>query len=91
MENFIKIIDQPLVYRTKKQYENISRDLGFDSVHKQRKLLAQTIKNYIGSGGFLFAMCSATDSFDIALATQNTDAAHEVFDESPVDEDLQKN
>ena len=74
----------------KKQYETISRDLGFDSVHKQKKALAQIIKNYIGSGGFLFAMCSATDSFDIALATQNTDAAHEVFDESPIDVDLQK-
>ena len=74
----------------KKQYETISRDLGFDSVHKQKKALAQIIKNYIGSGGFLFAMCSATDSFDIALATQNTDAAHEVFDESPIDEDLEK-
>ena len=74
----------------KKQYETISRDLGFDSVHKQKKALAQIIKNYIGSGGFLFAMCSATDSFDIALATQNTDAAHEAFDESPIDEDLQK-
>ena len=72
------------------QYETISRDLGFDSVHKQKKALAQIIKNYIGSGGFLFAMCSATDSFDIALATQNTDAAHEFFDESPIDEDLQK-
>ncbi len=74
----------------KKQYETISRDLGFDSVHKQKKALAQIIKNYIGGGGFLFAMCSATDSFDIALATQNTDAAHEAFDGSPVDVDLEK-
>ena len=74
----------------KKQYETISRDLGFDSVHKQKKALAQIIKNYIGSGGFLFAMCSATDSFDIALATQNTDAAHEAFDGSPIDVDLEK-
>ena len=37
MENFIRIIDQPLVHR-KKQYETISRDLGFDSVHKKKKL-----------------------------------------------------
>ena len=74
----------------KKQYETISRDLGFDSVHKQKKALAQIIKNYIGSGGFLFAMCSATDSFDIALATQNTDAAHEAFDGSPIDVDIEK-
>ena len=74
----------------KKQYETISRDLGFNSVHKQKKALAQIIKNYIGGGGFLFAMCSATDSFDIALATQNTDAAHEAFDGSPIDVDLEK-
>ena len=74
----------------KKQYETISRDLGFDSVHKQKKALAQIIKNYIGGGGFLFAMCSATDSFDIALATQNTDVAHEAFDGSPIDVDLEK-
>ena len=74
----------------KKQYETITRDLGFDTVHKQKKALAQIIKNYIGGGGFLFAMCSATDSFDIALATQNTDAAHKVFDGSPIDVDLEK-
>ena len=74
----------------KKQYETISRDLGFHSVHKQKKALAQIIKNYIGGGGFLFAMCSATDSFDIALATQNTDAVHEAFDGSPIDVDLEK-
>ena len=74
----------------KKQYETISRDLGFDSVHKQKKALAQIIKNYIGGGGFLFAMCSATDSFDIALATQNTDAAHEAFDGSPIDVEFEK-
>ena len=74
----------------KKQYETITRDLGFDTVHKQKKALAQIIKNYIGGGGFLFAMCSATDSFDIALATQNTDAAHEAFDGSPIDADLEK-
>ena len=74
----------------KKQYETITRDLGFDTVHKQKKALAQIIKNYIGGGGFLFAMCSATDSFDIALATQNTDAAHEAFDGSPIDVDFEK-
>ena len=74
----------------KKQYETITRDLGFDTVHKQKKALAQIIKNYIGGGGFLFAMCSATDSFDIALATQNTDVAHEAFDGSPIDVDLEK-
>ena len=52
----------------KKQFEDVALKLGFNSVHKQKKALAQIIKNYVGNGGFLFAMCSATDSFDIALS-----------------------
>ena len=42
-----------------------------------------TIKNYIANGGFLFAMCSATDSYDIALAAQNTDIADYMYDGDP--------
>ena len=64
----------------KKQFEDVALKLGFNSVHKQKKALAQIIKNYVGNGGFLFAMCSATDSFDIALSVSNFDAAHSVFD-----------
>ena len=41
------------------------------------------------NGGFIFAMCSATDSFDIALATLNVDIASEVFDGTPVDNNYQ--
>ena len=57
---------------------------------EQKKALAQIIKDYVSSGGFLFAMCSATDSFDIALATYGTDAAHSVYDGTPVDNQLTK-
>ena len=66
----------------------MAKKLGFDSVHTQKKMLAQMIKNYVNNGGFLFAMCSATDSFDIALATQNIDVAHSVFDGTPIQKDL---
>ena len=68
----------------KKQFEDMAKQLGFSSVHNQKKALAQIIKNYVVNGGFLFAMCSATDSFDIALAAQNVDAAHSVFDGTPI-------
>ena len=68
-----------------KQFENMANRLGFNSVHTQKKALAQMIKDYVANGGFLFAMCSATDSFDIALATQNLDVAHSVFDGTPLD------
>lgn len=70
------------------QFEKMAKKLGFDSVHTQKKMLAQMIKNYVTNGGFLFAMCSATDSFDIALATQNIDVAHSVFDGTPIQKDL---
>ncbi len=68
----------------KKQFEDMAKQLGFSSVHNQKKALAQIIKDYVVNGGFLFAMCSATDSFDIALAAQNVDAAHSVFDGTPI-------
>ena len=68
----------------KKQFEDMAKQLGFSSVHNQKKALAQIIKNYVVNGGFLFAMCSSTDAFDIALAAQNIDAAHSVFDGTPI-------
>ena len=74
----------------KKQFESVATKLGFNTVHNQKKALAQMIKNYVANGGFLFAMCSATDSFDIALSVLNSDAAHSVFDGSPIDNEIQK-
>lgn len=68
-----------------KQFEEMANRLGFNSVHAQKKALAKMIKDYVANGGFLFAMCSATDSFDIALATQNADIAHSVFDGTSID------
>ena len=74
----------------KKQFEDMAKQLGFSSVHNQKKALAQIIKDYVVNGGFLFAMCSATDSFDIALAAQNVDAAHSVFDGTPIQKNANK-
>ena len=48
------------------------------------------IRDYIARGGFLFAMCSATDSYDIALAAQFTDIADRMFDGDPPDTDAQE-
>ena len=74
----------------KKQFEDMAKQLGFSSVHNQKKALAQIIKDYVVNGGFLFAMCSATDSFDIALAAQNVDVAHSVFDGTPIQKNANK-
>ena len=71
-----------------KQFEAMAQKLGFSSVHNQKKALAEIIKNYVANGGFLFAMCSSTDSFDIALSVMNVDAAHSVFDGSGINKNL---
>ncbi len=68
-----------------REFEAMARRLGFNTVHEEKKAVALAIKNYVGQGGFLFAMCSATDSYDIALSAQNVDIAHTVFDGTPPD------
>ena len=73
----------------KRNSENMARRLGFKSVHEEKKAVANTIKNYVGDGGFLFAMCSATDSYDIALSMAENDGAHAVFDGTPIDPKIQ--
>ena len=71
-------------------YENEAKKLGFKKVSKMEKAVVLTIKKFIGQGGFLFAMCSATDSYDIALAAQNTDIVDKMFDGDAPDPDAQK-
>ena len=58
---------------------------GFSSVHELKKSIAVKIKEFVSSGGFLFAMCSATDTFDIALAAVNVDIVDTPFDGTPVE------
>ncbi|MFA3783975.1 asparagine synthetase B [Melioribacteraceae bacterium 4301-Me] len=71
-------------------YENEAKKLGFKKVSEMEKAVVQAIKDYVGQGGFLFAMCSATDSFDIALAAMNVDICDRMYDGDPPDPDAQK-
>lgn len=64
----------------KKEAEKLAEELGFNKVSKQKLAVAQKIKDYVLGGGFMFAMCSATDSFDIALASQEIDICEPMFD-----------
>ncbi|OGV95896.1 MAG: asparagine synthetase B [Melioribacter sp. RIFOXYB12_FULL_38_5] len=66
-------------------YEKEAKKLGFKKVSDMEKAVAATMKNYVGQGGFLFAMCSATDSYDISLSTQNVDIADRMYDGDPPD------
>jgi len=71
-------------------YENEAKKNGFKKVSEAEKAVVRTIRDYIGKGGFLFAMCSATDSYDIALAATNVDICEKMYDGDPADPDAQK-
>ncbi len=74
----------------KKEYEKLAKKLGYKKVSKQKLAVAKKIKEYIYNGGFLFAMCSATDSYDIALASENTDICAQMFDGDAMDTEAQE-
>jgi len=71
-------------------YEKEAKKLGFKKVSEEKKAVARAIKDFVGSGGFMFAMCSATDSYDIALAAENTDICDVMFDGDPPDRNAQQ-
>jgi hypothetical protein len=72
------------------QLEQEARKRGFKKVAELKKAVAREIARYIGAGGFMFAMCSATDTFDIALAAENTDICDAIYDGDPPDPDFQQ-
>jgi hypothetical protein len=65
--------------------EVLARQLGFAKVSELKKAVARRIKEYVTRGGFLFAMCSATDSYDIALSAEGVDLVADAFDGDPPD------
>ncbi|HLV40687.1 MAG TPA: hypothetical protein VKY37_00280 [Brumimicrobium sp.] len=65
--------------------EASAKSLGFNKVSDMKLAVAEAIKNYVFVGGFLFTMCSGTDSFDIALAAHETDIVEHMFDGDGMD------
>lgn len=71
------------------QSEEEALSMGFNKVSLLKLAVVKEIKSYVVEGGFLFAMCSATDSFDIALAAEGVDICEKMFDGDPADPDAQ--
>ncbi|MDC6351974.1 asparagine synthetase B [Zeaxanthinibacter sp. PT1] len=80
----------PWYIEGKKQAENLANKLGYSKVSQEKLAVALKIRNYVIGGGFMFAMCSATDSFDIALASEGVDICEPMFDGDPSDPSYQK-
>jgi len=70
--------------------ENTAKKLGYNKVSKLKLAITKKISDFVAGGGFLFAMCSAPDSFDIALSAEDTDICAEMFDGDPMDPNAQQ-
>jgi hypothetical protein len=80
----------PWYIEGKREAEALAARLGYDKVSEEKSAVAQKIRNYVIGGGFMFAMCSATDSFDIALAAEGVDICEPMFDGDPSDPNYQQ-
>ncbi len=71
--------------------EELSRRLGFAKVSRMKLAVAHVIKEYIAAGGFVFSMCSACDTYEIALAAAETDICHDIYDGDAFDRQANNN
>jgi hypothetical protein len=70
--------------------EELSKALGFQKVSECKLAVVKRIKEFVVGGGFMFAMCSATDSYDIALAAEGVDICAQIYDGDPSDPNAQQ-
>ena len=73
----------PWYIEEKKKAELSAMNLGYSKVSEAKRDVALRIRDYVIGGGFMFAMCSATDSFDIALSAEGIDICEPMFDGDP--------
>lgn len=70
--------------------EGLAAGLGFSKVSEMKRQVASEIKNFVLGGGFLFTMCSGTDSYDISLSAADADICESMFDGDPADINAQE-
>ena len=75
----------PWYIEQKKESEQLAKKLGFEKVSEEKLAVSLKIRDFVIGGGFMFAMCSATDSFDIALAAEGVDICETMFDGDPTE------
>ena len=68
-----------------REAEEDAASMGFKKVSQLKLAVAQKIRDYTAGGGYLFTMCSGTDSYDIALAAEHVDICESMYDGDPAD------
>ncbi|MBS1488682.1 MAG: asparagine synthetase B [Bacteroidetes bacterium] len=82
--------NMPWYIEQQHEAEETAHRFGFQKVSQLKLAVVKKIKAFVAGGGFLFAMCSATDSFDIALAAEGTDICEYMYDGDPADPQAQE-
>jgi hypothetical protein len=70
--------------------EGLARKLGFSKVSQLKLAVSKKIRDFVAGGGYMFAMCSAPDSYDVALAAEGVDICDVMFDGDPMDPNAQQ-
>jgi hypothetical protein len=86
---FAQYQNMPWYIEQQREAEGIARKYGFYKVSQTKLAVAKRIKEFVGGGGFLFAMCSATDTYDIALSAEGVDICERMYDGDPADPNAQ--
>lgn len=79
----------PWYIEQKQDAEKLAAKLGYSKVSQEKLDVAKKIRDFVVGGGFMFAMCSATDSFDIALSAEGVDICEPMFDGDPSEANYQ--
>jgi hypothetical protein len=75
----------PWLQEMMEQNRTMAAQLGFPHVPALKRAVANRIEGFVSNGGFLFAMCTATETLDLALASEGVDIAAAFADGTPMD------
>lgn len=81
--------NQPWYQQQQREFEESALKHGFEKVSQLKLAVVHKIRDFANSGGFLFAMCSATDTYDIALAAEGVDICAQMYDGDAADPNAQ--
>jgi hypothetical protein len=74
----------------KQESEGLAKRYRYDKVSQMKLGVSLKIKEFVAGGGFMFAMCSGTETYDIALAADGVDIVDALFDGDGVDPEAQQ-
>jgi hypothetical protein len=80
--------DQPWFIDQRQRSLDAARRLGYAHIPALKKAVAEKIRQYVEQGGFLFAMCGATETLGLAIAAHQTDIAGSFADDTPLDDNV---